>query len=144
MAERKAQAEWRDGLQEGEGVMRTESGALEASFTFPTRFEDGQGSNPEELIGAAHAGCYSMALSAGLGDAGYTPRKIVTDAAVSIEKGGGGFNITYSALKVKATVPGISEDEFMKIAQDTKKNCPVSKALGGLDIRLEAELTSDI
>lgn len=140
MATRKAQAEWKNGLKDGKGAMRLGSGAFEGAFSFGTRFEDEPGTNPEELIGAALAGCYSMALSAGLGQAGHAPESIRTQAAVRIEKAGDGFAITGIHLTCEARVPGIDHEAFQEAAEDTKQNCPVSKALAGTEITLDATL----
>ncbi len=142
MAVRNAEARWNGSLQEGSGKMRFGSGAFDGAFSFGSRFEEGEGTNPEELIGAAHAGCFSMALSAELGKAGHEPESIETSARVHLEKGDAGFGITRSELQTKATVPGISDGEFQTIAQGAKEGCPVSKALAGVEISLKAELQS--
>jgi lipoyl-dependent peroxiredoxin len=121
--------------------MRMTSGAYEGPYSFQSRFEEGEGTNPEELIAAAHAGCFSMALSLGLGQAGHNPESIETEAAVQIDKVGDGFAITQIVLRTRARVPGIAADEFQQQAQAAKEGCPVSKALGGVEsIDLEAEL----
>lgn len=120
--------------------MRLGSGAYEGSFSFASRFENGDGTNPEELIAAAHAGCFSMALSNILGQAGHTPTSINTKAAVHIENTGGGFGITRIDLDTVGDVPGLTEDEFVKHAETAKANCPVSKALAAVDITLSAKL----
>jgi osmotically inducible protein OsmC len=122
--------------------MRFGSGAFDGAFSFGSRFEEGEGTNPEELIGAAHAGCFSMALSAELGKAEHEPESIETSVRVHLEKGDAGFSITRSELQTKATVPGISDGEFQTIAQGAKEGCPVSRALAGVEISLEAELQS--
>ena len=142
MAVRNAEARWNGSLQEGSGNMRFGSGAFDGAFSFGSRFEEGEGTNPEELIGAAHAGCFSMALSAELGKAGHEPESIETSARVHLEKGDAGFGITRSELQTKATVPGISDGEFQTIAQGAKEGCPVSRALAGVEISLEAKLQS--
>jgi len=122
--------------------MKLGSGAFEGKYSFGTRFESAPGTNPEELIGAAHAGCYSMALSGGLTKAGHPPKTIETKATVHLEKVGEGFTITRIDLVSNADVPGISEPDFQRLAEETKKGCPVSRALTGVDIRLTANLTS--
>jgi osmotically inducible protein OsmC len=138
---RKAQAKWIGNLKEGEGHLQTESGVLDGSFSFDTRFEEKGGTNPEELIGAALSGCYSMALSYALEQEGYTPQSVSTSAHVHIEKVEQGFEITSVDLKTDARVEGIEESAFQKIATEVKENCPVSKALkGGPKIRISADL----
>lgn len=140
MPTRTAEAVWNGNLMQGKGTMKLGSGAFEGAYSFTSRFEDGKGTNPEELIAAAHAGCFSMALSAMLADAGYEPQQIDTTAKVSIEKVGDGFAITKSELTTRAEVPGIDDDTFEEIAEGAKAGCPVSKALAGAQITLEAEL----
>lgn len=140
MADRQANAIWEGTLKEGKGSMKF--AGFEGPFTFASRFEEGKGTNPEELLGAAHAGCYSMALSAGLTGAGYPPEKIETTAHVALRIVDGKSTITQSRLVCKANVPGISHDQFMEIAEATKLGCPVSRALQGVEILLEAELVS--
>ena len=140
MAVRKAEAVWEGKLRDGKGTMKFGSGAFEGAYSFSSRFEEGTGTNPEELIGAAHAGCYSMALSGALEKAGYTAKRISTEAAVTLGKVGEKSRITDIALNVEANVPGISEDEFEKLAQATKSDCPVSAALTGVNITLQAKL----
>ncbi len=135
----KGSAQWNGGLKDGKGVMKP-AHAPEAPFSLGTRFEGQKGSNPEELIGAALSGCFSMALSLGLETAGLKPTSIQTSADVSLEKQGAGFAITTIALTCEANVPGASADQFQKIAEETKKNCPVSKALAGVNITLKASL----
>lgn len=135
-----ASATWSGGLKEGQGTISTETGVLhEAPFGFKSRFEDGPGTNPEELIGAALAGCFSMALSLGLGNAGLTPERIETHAQVTLDKQGEGFAITAIALSCRANVPGADAATFERIAQETKQGCPVSKVLRA-DISLDAAL----
>src|SRR5919198_921420 len=131
MPTRKAEARWEGSLQEGHGTMRVETGAYEGPYSFQSRFEEGEGTNPEELIGAAHAGCFSMALSGELGRAGYEPQNVETEARVHIDKADGGFEITRVELHTRARVPGIGDDEFRQHAEAAKENCPVSKALAG-------------
>jgi len=134
---RKASARWQGDLKTGKGQISSDSGVLDATrYSFATRFEDGKGTNPEELIAAAHAGCFSMALSAVLGAAGLTPERIDTQAAVQLDKVEGGFAITAVHLDVTAKVPGANADSFAKAAADAKANCPVSKVL-------RAEITMD-
>jgi lipoyl-dependent peroxiredoxin len=140
MPTRTANARWEGSLQEGRGTMRMASGAYEGPYSFKSRFEEGEGTNPEELIGAAHAGCFSMALSGDLGRAGYEPESVETTANVHIDKVGEGFKITRIELDTKARVPGIDRDEFQKQAEAAKEGCPVSQALAGTEITLRAEL----
>jgi osmotically inducible protein OsmC len=142
MPVRKASAIWQGDLKSGKGSMKTESGVLDNQFSFSSRFEDGKGTNPEELIGAAHAGCFSMALSHSLAQDGYTPERVETSANVQIEKKGEGFAITEVILFTKATIPNIDAEKFQEYAEGAKKNCPVSKALKGVEIKLETELVS--
>jgi osmotically inducible protein OsmC len=140
MAIRTAEAVWEGNLREGEGVMRFGSGAFEGKYSYSSRFEEGPGTNPEELIGAAHAGCFSMAFSADLADAGYTPTRVRTRADVTLEKVDGKSTISRIYLDSEAEVPGIDEQTFQAIAEGAKKGCPVSRALGGVDIQLNARL----
>ena len=140
MPTRTARAEWNGNLREGKGTMRLGSGAYEGAYSFKSRFEEGTGTNPEELIGAAHAGCFSMALSAGLGKAGFEPKRIATEARVTFEKVGDGFQITRIHLDTEAEVPGIESAIFKKHAEEAKANCPVSKALTGPEVTLSAKL----
>jgi osmotically inducible protein OsmC len=140
MPVRKAEAEWKGTLREGRGTMKLSSGAFQGAYSFGTRFEESPGTNPEELIGAAHAGCFSMALSGALGRAGFAPLRIHTVASVHIDKVGEGFEITTIHLATSAEVPGIAADAFAEIAEGAKKHCPVSKALTGPKITLDAHL----
>jgi osmotically inducible protein OsmC len=140
MPTRSASAIWEGDLKGGKGRMKLGSGAYEGQYSFGSRFESGTGTNPEELIGAAHAGCFSMALSAGLGRAGITPKRISTDATVHLEKVGESFAITKIQLRTQAEIPGIDEKTFREHAETAKKNCPVSKALAGTQIELDARL----
>jgi lipoyl-dependent peroxiredoxin len=141
MPKRTASAVWEGSLTEGNGTMRMASGAYEGPYSFQSRFEEGDGTNPEELIAAAHAGCYSMALSAELGRAGHDPQSVETDATVQIEQEGDGFAIKSIQLRTSARVPGISDEEFQQIAEGAKEGCPVSKALAAVDsIELDARL----
>ena len=139
---RKGSAEWRGSLKEGKGTVSTESGLLtNAPYSFGTRFENGKGTNPEELIAAAHAGCFSMALSAQLGGAGITPESVRTTAAVTLEKVEGGFAVTSSHLDVTAKIPGVDRAAFEKAANEAKAGCPISKLLNA-KITMDAKLVS--
>jgi osmotically inducible protein OsmC len=140
MVARRAEAEWQGDLRSGKGQVSLGSGAWSGPYSFRSRFESGDGTNPEELIGAAHAGCFSMALAAGLTAAGHAPERIHTVATVDIEQQDGGFAIPRILLKTEARVPGIDEAGFGEHAQAAKANCPVSKALAGTTIKLEAKL----
>ena len=142
MAARTANALWEGSLKEGRGQMSLGSGAFEGNYSFKSRMEEGPGTNPEELIGAAHAGCFSMALSVVLGSEGHEPESIKTDAKVRFDKEGEGFAITSVALTTRARVPGMDNDAFLKAAEAAKENCPVSKALAGTEISLDAALES--
>ena len=139
---RSAKAEWNGNLQAGEGRMSLGSGAYEGSYSFESRFEEGAGTNPEELIGAAHAGCFSMALAHGLTSAGHNPRRISTTAKVHIEKSEGAFVISQIELETEGEVPGVDETTFKKHAETAKHGCPVSRALAGTKISLSARLVS--
>ena len=139
---KKGSAFWKGSLKEGGGTISTETGVLKnAPYGFKARFEDGPGTNPEELIGAAHAACFSMALSLGLGNAGFTADSIQTEAAVRLEKVGDGFAITHSDLVCVAKIPGIDDRTFQQIAEQTKAGCPVSKVLNA-KISLAAKLAT--
>jgi len=140
MPTRNANATWKGGLKDGQGEMELGSGAWSGAYSFGSRFQDGDGTNPEELIGAAHAGCFSMALSVALERAGHTPEEVKTKAKVHLEKVGEGFAIQRIELDTEARVPGLDDDTFQEHAQGAKENCPVSKALGGVDIELDARL----
>jgi lipoyl-dependent peroxiredoxin len=134
---RTARAEWQGTGKEGKGTLTTQSGVLSATpYGYNTRFGDQKGTNPEELVGAAHAGCFAMALAFGLQGAGFTPTRLAVSAAVTIEPEGAGFKISKSALKLEATVPNIARDQFQKLAEGAKAGCPVSKVLN-------AEITLD-
>jgi osmotically inducible protein OsmC len=137
---RKSEAEWQGNLKEGKGSLKLGSGAFSGSYSFPSRFESGTGSNPEELIAAAHASCFSMALSHGLASAGHTPKRVHTVASVHLEKGETGFGITLIQLETDAEVPGIDNAKFQEEAEKAKKNCPISKALASVKIELKARL----
>jgi osmotically inducible protein OsmC len=140
MAKRTASAVWEGTLKDGKGKVKLGSGAFEGQYSFASRFEEGAGTNPEELIGAAHAGCFSMALAAGLTRAGFTPTRINTNASVSLEKVGEAFKITKIELNTEAEIPNIDEAAFLEQADTAKKNCPVSQALAGTEITLSAKL----
>jgi lipoyl-dependent peroxiredoxin len=140
MPERKADAVWEGGLKGGHGRVALGSGAYSGPYSFASRFADGQGTNPEELIGAAHAGCYSMALAAGLERAGHPARRVATAAKVHLELGGEGPRISRIDLQVEAEVPGIDEAAFQEQARQAKVGCPVSKALAATEITLDARL----
>jgi len=137
MSVRTSSADWKGTLKKGAGVMKLGSGSYEGPYTFASRFESGRGTNPEELIGAAHAGCFSMFLAALLSNAGFTPTRIHTTAAVHL---GEGPTITLIELNTEAKVPDITEAGFIEHAEAAKKNCPVSKALAGPEIKLTAKL----
>lgn len=142
MAVRKSNAQWQGGLKSGKGNLSLGSGAFEGNYSFQSRFEEGTGTNPEELIAAAHAGCYSMALSAALEKAGYQPEYVKTEARVHLNKDGEGFAINKIDLVTEAKIPDISEEDFQQQAKGAKENCPVSKALAGPEITLDATLAS--
>ena len=135
----KGSAQWTGGLKDGKGVMRP-AHAGEANFTIGSRFEGQPSSNPEELIGAALAGCYSMALTAALERGGFKPKQVETSADVKLDKLADGWSITAIELTSKASVPGVDAEKFQQIAEETKKTCPVSKALAGTKIGLKASL----
>ena len=140
MAVRTSTAEWKGTLKEGSGTMRIGSGVYDGPFTYASRFEEGPGTNPEELVGAAHAGCFSMFLSALLTNAGFTPTRISTTATVHLTDGP---TISLIELNTEAEVPGLTEADLQKHAEDAKKACPVSKALaGGPEIKLNVKLVS--
>jgi osmotically inducible protein OsmC len=140
MVMRTSTAEWRGRVPDGAGTVSLGSGAFEGPYSFGSRFEEEPGTNPEELLGAAHASCFSMALSLLLTEAGYTPTRIRTVAKVTIERSGDGFAITHIELVTEAEVPGIDAVVFSGHAEAAKKGCPVSKALAGTDISLSAAL----
>jgi lipoyl-dependent peroxiredoxin len=140
MPARTSTAVWTGGLKDGTGRMRLGSGAWEGAYSFNTRFEEEPGSNPEELIGAAHAGCFSMALAGALGRAGFTPTRITTTAKVHLRMGEGGAAISGVDLHCEAEVPGIDAAAFAEQAAGAKQNCPVSKALAAIEIVLDARL----
>ena len=142
MPTRSAQAIWDGNLQDGHGTMTLGSGAFDGEYSFGTRMGDQPGTNPEELIAAAHAGCFSMALAAGLGKAGFQPSRIETSAKVKLEKVGEGFKITSIDLSTRADVPEIDEKTFREHAEKTKTNCPVSQALASVPTKLDAQLVA--
>jgi osmotically inducible protein OsmC len=137
---RKADAHWQGDLKDGRGTMRLGSGAYEGKYSFGSRFEEAPGTNPEELIGAAHAGCFSMAFAAALASEGHEPKNVRTQATVRLEKQDGGFAITGIHLSTEAEVPGIAEADFRRIADGAKVNCPVSRALSAVPIELDATM----
>lgn len=137
---RTAAAEWRGNLREGAGVVHLGENKLSAPYTFASRFENAQDINPEELIGAAHAGCFTMALVAALSRMGERPDEVRTAAQVSLDKDGEGFRITRIILQTQARVPGIDPAKFQAVARDAKENCPVSRALAGVEIMMTANL----
>ena len=142
MPKRNASARWEGSLQEGNGTMKMASGAYEGPYSFQSRFEEGDGTNPEELIAAAHAGCYSMALSGELGKAGHEVDSVETEATVHLEKVEGGFAIKRIDLKTRVSAPGVAESDFQEAAEAAKKGCPISQALAAVEtIELDAQLT---
>ena len=141
MPKRKADARWDGSLQDGHGTMRLATGSFEGPYSFKSRFEEGEGTNPEELIAGAHAGCFSMALSGELGRAGHAAESVETTATVHVEKVPDGFAITRIELDTRARVPGIEDEEFQRHAEAAKKGCPVSQALAAVEsIELNATL----
>lgn len=141
MPTHKAEAEWKGNLAQGSGRLKVGSGAFDGPYSFKSRFEEGQlATNPEELIGAAHAGCFTMALTAQLPRAGITPTRIHTAAKVHLEKTSDAFSITRIELETEAQIPGIDDAAFQRFALDAKQNCLVSKALAGTSIHLNAKL----
>ena len=140
MITRNSEAEWTGDLKDGSGRVKLGSGAFEGRYGFKSRFESGPGTNPEELIAAAHAGCYSMALAHALGEKGHNPRRVHTVATVSLNAKGGGFEIPDIELVTEAEVSGLDDAGFQTIAADAKANCPVSKVLAGARITLKARL----
>jgi osmotically inducible protein OsmC len=137
---RKAKAVWRGTGRDGDGDLTSDSGILaETPYSFRTRFENEKGTNPEELIAAAHAGCFTMALAFQLQGAGYTPTELATEAAVSLDPDGAGFKITKSTLTLSAEVPGLDRETFDRLASEAEKNCPVSRVLNA-EITLNATL----
>lgn len=137
---RSADATWNGTLKDGDGSFATQSGAVSGAYSFSTRFEDGSGTNPEELVAAAHASCFSMALSNELAKAGHEPQSVTTSAKVVLEKGDTGFGISRIDLVTTATVAGIDDEAFQELATATSKACPISKALAAVEITLSASL----
>ncbi|WP_250031798.1 OsmC family protein [Paractinoplanes maris] len=138
---RTATARWQGNLTEGSGTIKTGKGGIQGNYSFKSRFEEGEGTNPEELIGAAHAGCYSMAFSKALSDAGFTPTSVDTVAKVHMDKTDAGFSVTRIDLETQGDVPGVDDGTFQKIAEDAKANCPISRLLSpGAEITLSAKL----
>ena len=140
--DRKAEARWTGDLKSGRGTIRVGSGAFEGPYSFVSRFEGSGDTNPEELLGAAHAACYSMALSLALSMAGHVPTSVVTTATVHLSKVGAGFGITGIDLVTRGVVPGVSAADFQRLAEETKLNCIVSKALASVPMTLDAKLSS--
>ena len=140
MPVRTASAVWEGDLKAGKGTMKMLSGAYEGPYSFASRFEEGKGTNPEELVAAAHAGCFSMAFSNDLAKAGFVPRRVSTTARVHLEKVGGGSKITTIELITEGDVPGIDENKFLEIAEGARKNCPISQLVAGAVIKLQAKL----
>ena len=141
MPTRTAEAEWKGNLAEGGGNLKVGSGAFDGPYSFKSRFEEGQSAtNPEELLGAAHAGCFTMALTAQLSRERIVPTRIHTAAKVKLEKIGEAFTITRIDLETEAEVPGVDNEKFQKFANDAKQNCPLSKALAATEIHLTARL----
>lgn len=141
MAVRFANAEWNGNLQEGQGKMRLGTGSYEGRYTYKSRFEEGPGTNPEELIAAAHAGCFTMAFASGLSKAGFTPTSLKTRADVTMEKVDNRDTITKIQLTTEAQVPNIDEKKFQEIGEGAKKNCPISRALNPtIQVSLSAKL----
>jgi lipoyl-dependent peroxiredoxin len=138
---RSASARWQGNLTEGSGTIKTGKGGIQGNYSFKSRFEEGEGTNPEELIGAAHAGCFSMAFSKALADAGFTPTSVETVAKVHMDKTDAGFSVTKIDLETVGDVPGVDDGTFQKIAEDAKANCPISRLLSpGAEITLSAKL----
>jgi osmotically inducible protein OsmC len=137
-----ARAHWEGDLKTGKGTIGLGSGAFEGPYSFKTRFEGAPGTTPEELLGAAHAGCFTMALSLGLTTAGHPPRSLDTNAVVTLAKVGESFAITRIDLTLKGVVPGLSEADFKRLAEDAKKNCIISRAISNVPMTLEATLAS--
>jgi osmotically inducible protein OsmC len=138
---RTSSARWSGNLTEGSGTIKTGQGGYEGNYSFKSRFAEGEGTNPEELIAAAHAGCFSMAFSKGLADAGFTPTSVDTTAKVHLDKGDAGFSVTRIELETVGNVPGIDDGTFQKLAEGAKENCPISRLLSpGAEISLSATL----
>ncbi|HVK38301.1 MAG TPA: OsmC family protein [Candidatus Kapabacteria bacterium] len=143
MPVRSANAEWQGDLPSGKGTMKLQSGAYEGPYSFSSRFEEGTGSNPEELIAAAHAGCFSMAFSGALAKAGFVPTSVRTKANVFLDKTDAGFTITRIRLETEGVVPNIEDAQFQELAEGAKKGCPISRALGAVEtIEVDARLVN--
>jgi osmotically inducible protein OsmC len=140
MPTRSSSAQWSGNLARGNGTMSLGSGAFEGPYSFASRFEDGEGTNPEELIAAAHAGCFSMAIANVLSQAGHEPDSVSTTARVHLDKDDGGFSITRSELATEVKVDGLDDAEFQQHADEAKRACPVSRALGAIEVDLDAKL----
>ena len=140
MPVREAEAEWKGDLAQGSGRVKIGSGRFEGAYSFGSRFEEAEGTNPEELVAAAHAGCFSMALSNQLANAGHEPKSVKTTARVHLVKGADGFSITKIELSCRAQVPGIDDATFSAKAEAAKTGCPVSKALSAVEITMDAQL----
>lgn len=140
MPVRTAHAEWRGDLPKGKGTLSSQSGALDGQYSFGSRFEEGTGTNPEELIAAAHAGCFAMALSNMLAQAGHPPEQVRAEARVHLDRVEGGVAITRIELVCRGVVPGMDNDTFLEHARNAKEGCPVSKALAAVEISLDAAL----
>lgn len=140
--DRKAEARWTGDLKSGQGHVKVGSGAFEGPYSFLSRFDNGGGTNPEELLGAAHAGCFSMALSLALSTAGHVPTSVTTTATVHLNKGDAGFAITGIDLVTRGIVPGLSADEFRRHADETKQGCIISRALSAVPMTVTAELVT--
>jgi len=142
MPVRTAEAVWQGNLREGQGRMKLGSGAFEGRYTWSSRFEEAQGTNPEELIAAAHAGCFTMALASQLTKAGFPPEQIQTSARVHLDNVDGANKITTIELNTEARVPAVDEPRFLELADTAKRTCPVSQALAGVEIKLQAKLST--
>lgn len=140
MIDRKAEARWEGDLKGGKGNVKLGSGAFEGPYSFGTRFEQAKGTNPEELLGAAHAGCFSMAFALGLSQAGHQPKSVSTTATVHLDKSASGFSITGITLDTRGDVPGINEADFRRIAEETKSGCIISRALASVPMTVNATL----
>jgi len=140
MPTRSSSAQWSGNLARGDGTMSLGSGAFEGRYSFASRFEEGDGTNPEELIAAAHAGCFSMALANVLSQAGHEPGSVQTTAEVHLDKDNGGFSITRSDLTTEVKADGLDDEEFQQHADEAKRTCPVSRALGAIEVSLDAKL----
>ena len=141
---RTAEAAWEDAFRDGKGKMKLGSGAFEGGFSYHTRMEEGPGTNPEELLAASHAGCFSMSLARRLSEGGHPPKRIHTEGRVHFDRAEEGYVINRIDLRTEAEVPGIDEEAFHEQAEAAKQNCPVSKALAGVEIGLRAELVQPV